>query len=71
MNFENLYLTTSELADLLHIKRNTIERWRVSKSCPVPWTKIGGRILYKKQDILDYLETQQRLSTNQNYGVSK
>lgn len=65
------FITTVELADLLRIKKNTIERWRVSKSCPVPWTKIGGRILYKKQDILDYLETQQRLSTNQNYGVSK
>lgn len=65
------FITTVELADLLRIKKNTIERWRVSKSCPVPWTKIGGRILYKKKDILDYLETQQRLSTNQNYGVSK
>lgn len=65
------FITTVELADLLRIKKNTIERWRVSKSCPVPWTKIGGRILYKKQDILEYLENQQRTPINQNYGVEK
>lgn len=65
------FITTVELADLLRIKKNTIERWRVSKSCPVPWTKIGGRILYKKHDVLDYLETQQRSSINKNYGVEK
>lgn len=69
--FNYKYLTTVELADLLRIKKNTIERWRVSKSCPVPWTKIGGRILYKESDVLDYLETQQRSSINKNYGVEK
>ena len=60
MDFENLYLTTNELADLLHIKRNTIERWRTSKICPIPWTRIGGRVLYERSDVLAYLERQKR-----------
>lgn len=65
------FITTVEMANLLKIKKNTIERWRVSKSCPVPWTKIGGRILYKKRDILDYLESQQRMPINLNHGEQK
>ena len=64
MNFENLYLTTSELAELLHIKRNTIERWRTSKICPIPWTRIGGRVLYERSDVLGYLERQKRDKIN-------
>lgn len=63
MNFN--FITTSELSDMLRIKKNTIERWRTNRICPIPWTKIGGRILYQEQDVLDYLATQKRTSNHQ------
>ncbi|MBR5575561.1 MAG: helix-turn-helix domain-containing protein [Alphaproteobacteria bacterium] len=62
------FLTTAEVADLLRIRKNTIERWRVSRTCPIPWTKIGGRVLYQKQDILNYLDCQKRTSNHRIYG---
>ncbi|MBO4700788.1 MAG: helix-turn-helix domain-containing protein [Alphaproteobacteria bacterium] len=64
MIFANRYLTTGELADLLHIKRNTIERWRTSKICPIPWTRIGGRVLYDCDEVMAYLDQQKRNQVN-------
>jgi len=49
------YITTAELSELLKIKKNTIERWRTNRESPFKWIKIGGRVLYNTQDVVDYL----------------
>lgn len=61
---ENQYLSTRELAELLRLKKNTIDRWRTSRECPFPWTKIGGHVLYYRDEVLAYLESQKRDSIN-------
>jgi len=54
------YITTNELAALLKIKPNTIERWRTARECPIKWTKIRGRVLYARSEVESYLESQKR-----------
>lgn len=54
------YITTRELADLLKIKKNTIERWRTNRTCPFQWIKVGNRVLYDRADVLAYIESQKR-----------
>jgi hypothetical protein len=54
------YITTQELAVLLRIKTNTIERWRTNRECPIPWTQIKGRVLYSMADVNAYLDSQKR-----------
>lgn len=69
---EQQYFSTEELADLLRLKKNTIERWRTNRNCPFQWIKIGGRILYDRAEVLAYLDSQKRDQINrlQTKGVN-
>ena len=51
----NLY-TTAETAKILHVKINTLERWRCERKGPKA-TKIGRKVFYKKSDLDDYINT--------------
>ena len=71
---EQQYLSTEELAELLRVKKNTIERWRTHRECPFKWTrtKVCGRVLYYRDEVMAYLDSQKRDSVNNiNKEVSK
>ena len=61
---EQLYLSTEELAELLRVKKNTVERWRTHRECPFKWIKVCGRVLYPKNEVMAYLDSQKRDSIN-------
>ena len=61
---EQQYLSTEELAELLRVKKNTIERWRTHRECPFKWIKVCGRVLYPKNEVTSYLDSQKRDSVN-------
>lgn len=67
--FNYQYLTTVEVAELLRIKKNTIERWRTYRQSPFRWTKIGGRVLYDRAEVMAYVDQQKRNSVHSNQGV--
>jgi excisionase family DNA binding protein len=54
------YITTRELAELLKIRPNTIERWRTNRECPIPWINVRRRVLFARADVVAYLESQKR-----------
>ena len=54
------YISTKELAELLKVRPNTIERWRTNRECPIPWIKVKRRVLYALADVNFYLESQKR-----------
>lgn len=58
------YLSTEELAELLRVKKNTVERWRTHRECPFKWTKVCGRVLYDRNEVMAYLDSQKRDSVN-------
>ena len=58
------YITTAELADTLKVRRNTIERWRTNRTLPVKWIRVGRRVLYDRNDVMAYLDSQKRDSVN-------
>lgn len=64
LNFSNQYLNTKELAGILNLKINTLERWRTNRNGPFKWLKIGSRVLYDRADIIAYLESQKRDKVN-------
>ena len=68
MLLQNQYLNTAELATVLRLKRNTIERWRTNRTCPFQWIKIGGRVLYNRDDVMAYIESGKRNQINNNYN---
>lgn len=65
-----LFLTTIEVAEMLRISRRTLERMRVEGTGP-QYLKVGpgkrSRVLYREQDVLDWLNRYQFGSTSE-YG---
>ena len=62
----NKYISTDDLAEMLNLKRNTIERWRTNRQSPFSWFKIGGRVLYDREEVLNYIESAKRNAVNKN-----
>ena len=56
------HLNQRELAERLNISPRTLERWRWLGEGP-PFLKIGGRVVYRLQDIERYETEQLRDST--------
>ncbi len=55
---ENLDLvTTKELARILKMSHRTLENWRGLNKGP-RYRKVGGKILYDKQDIQAFINTE-------------
>ena len=52
-------LTRAELADLWRVSGRTIERWVRAGQCPAP-LKIGGRVLFRREDVLAWEAAQRR-----------
>ena len=49
------FLTTRELANILCMAVSTIRGWRYKGEGPV-FYRIGGKILYKKKDVQDFID---------------
>ena len=50
----NRYITEQELSKALKITKRTLIEYRMNGK--LPYYKIGGKILYKEQDIIEILE---------------
>lgn len=50
----NRYITEQELSKALKITKRTLIEYRMNSK--LPYYKIGGKIMYKEQDIIDILE---------------
>lgn len=48
-------LTSKEAADFIVYEENTLASWRCNKTHELPYIKIGHRIRYRKQDLIDWL----------------
>lgn len=59
-------LTTKQAAELLDVKPNTLEIWRVKGDGPV-FKRIGSNVRYSESDLLAYLEAGTRQSTSQQF----
>ena len=55
-------LNQTELATRWSISARTLERWRWTGEGPA-FLKIGGRVVYRLEDVLTYEQARQRRST--------
>ncbi len=65
MNAENRRLLTSpQTAEMLRIKHNTLEGWRVKGQGPI-FRKVGRAVRYVQADVEAWLDQRARSSTGQ------
>lgn len=55
----NIYLNTKDASRYLHIKISTLAVWRTNKTYNIPYTKCGGKILYKITDLDNWLASRE------------
>lgn len=53
------YLTRDQLASELHVTTRTVARWQ-DQPDGIPYVEMGGRILYRRQSILAWIESRER-----------
>lgn len=59
MSILNDYLTRDQLAAELRVCPRTVMRWQAQPD-GIPYTQIGGRILYRRASVLEWLESHER-----------
>jgi len=57
------YLNTTQAARILQLSSRTLENFRVRGGGPA-FMKFGGRVFYRPEDILDWVERTVRTSTS-------
>ena len=57
------YKLTSEAAQYLRLKPNTLEQWRIRGLGP-QYSKVGSRVLYRTCDLERFVAAGQRQSTS-------
>ncbi len=54
---DQAFLTEGEAAEMLRISKRTLQRWRVyPPKNPVPFLRLGKRIVYDRQAIIDWAQ---------------
>lgn len=53
------WLTHADLARALGVSGTTLHRWATAGSAP-PRVKVGGRVLYRKAAVLEWLRNRER-----------
>lgn len=59
----NLPLTTEQAAELLGLKRTTLEAWRCRGGGP-QFIKLGRAVRYRQADLEEWIESRTRTSTS-------
>lgn len=60
------YLTAKEASNYLKIKTSTLAVWRTNKTYNIPYTKCGGKVLYKQADLDKWLAQREVKLERQN-----
>ena len=51
-------LTPEQVAEILHLKINTLAVWRSNRRYELPFIKAGRRIRYRASDVENFLQKQ-------------
>lgn len=64
------YLSAAQVAEALDITTRTLEHWRRNGSGP-PFKRFANRVLYKREDVKRWFESQPTFQSNAEYHQSK
>ncbi len=53
------YLTRDQLAAELHVAPRTVARWQDQPN-GIPYVEMGGRVLYRRQSVMAWIESLER-----------
>jgi len=54
---ENTFLVTADAAKFIHVAAGTLPIWRTTKRYNLPYIKCGRKVLYRKSDLIAFLES--------------
>lgn len=57
INSKPKQLTPDEAAAIVGVSKQTMAAWRCTKKESIPYYKVGGKVYYREQDLLAWLES--------------
>jgi excisionase family DNA binding protein len=66
----NQFLLTTEAAALLRLSKRTLEKYRMTGIGGPPFVRIGGRVLYRRADLENWLAATLRRSTSEKMAAA-
>lgn len=55
-NIQNL-LTPEQVSETLGITSGTLQIWRTTHRYNLPYIKVGGKVMYRPEDIQDFIKS--------------
>lgn len=55
LNIQTL-LTPEKVAEILGLSPNTLQIWRTTRRYNLPYTKVGGKVMYSPEAIQDFIK---------------
>jgi len=49
-------LSAEQVAEVLGVKPDTLAAWRCRRSVPLPFVKVGKRVMYREEDVNCFIE---------------
>ena len=53
-------LTAADAAELIGVQTATLAKWRCEKTQVIPYYRIGGRVYYRRDDVMAYIHSKLR-----------
>ena len=57
-------MTPFDTAEVLDVTVNTLAVWRCTSRYPLPWIKIGNKVLYRPEDVSKFITERLRFTVN-------
>jgi predicted site-specific integrase-resolvase len=54
-------LTAEQVAQVLGVKPDTLAAWRCRRTVPLPFVKVGKRVMYDEDDLAEFINRNKRL----------
>ena len=69
-DYPRQFLLTTEAAALLRLSKRTLEKYRMTGIGGPPFVRIGGRVLYRRADLENWLVANLRRSTSEKVAAA-
>ena len=70
-NHPHEFLLTAEAAALLRLSKRTLEKYRMTGIGGPPFVRIGGRVLYRRADLENWLAANLWRSTSEEMAAAR
>ena len=63
-------LSVTQTAEYLDVSPGTLQNWRSSGSQLIPWVMVGAKVMYREEDLNEWIESRMVTTTTKGGKIS-